>query len=403
LTLTVLGGLLVELYGRDPSNYPKVDPIAHDDETRLAHLLDKIAQHHTDRLGLLRVVSCCRVPAPTEMLAQMLDEKEVDVRVKLAALHKWHLLTFAPDAGTADVHALIRKYFLGKLKDGVACHVQVQIARWFGEQPLPEYPQTLDDVAPLRIAVEHAIEAGDPDLATDYLHGTRVGHFNTLSGWLDGFGYLAVDAELYGHVIRQYERLIAEEGRRELRNDLASAYNNRGNALADQGKLADAVADFDRAIEIYDTLVEQEGRRELRNDLARAYNNRGNALGHQGKLAEAVADYDRAIEIRETLVEKEGRRELRNDLASAHNNRGGALYLQGKLADAVADYDRAIELYETLVEKEGRRELQNDMAGAYNNRGGALEAQGKLADAVADYERAIELYETLVEKEGRRE
>ena len=41
-------------------------------------------------------------------------------------------------------------------------------------------------------------------------------------------------------------------------------------------------------------LVEREGDHELRNNLARCYNNRGLALAAQGHLSEAIADYGRA-------------------------------------------------------------------------------------------------------------
>ena len=79
-----------------------------------------------------------------------------------------------------------------------------------------------------------------------------------------------------------------------------------------------AVGLYDRAIEIRERLVHQEGRRELANDLAMAYMNKANAVSALGDNRAAVGLYDRAIEIRERLVHQEGRRELANDLAILH-------------------------------------------------------------------------------------
>ncbi|EGV27498.1 TPR repeat-containing protein, partial [Thiorhodococcus drewsii AZ1] len=119
-------------------------------------------------------------------------------------------------------------------------------------------------------------------------------------------------------------------------NALASAYNNRGLAkqsASGHGPAA-ALADYDAAIAIRETVrqrLEPDGRWEvdLRNDLASAYVNRGLAkqsASSHGPAA-ALADYDAAIAIREAVrqrLEPEGRWEvaLRNALATAYMNRG---------------------------------------------------------------------------------
>ena len=54
--------------------------------------------------------------------------------------------------------------------------------------------------------------------------------------------------------------------------------------------------------------------------MPRPHNNLGNALKDQGKLAEAVASYQRALA-------------LKPDYAKAHSNLGIALTDQGKLAE----------------------------------------------------------------------
>ncbi len=228
----------------------------------------------------------------------------------------------------------------------------------------------------------------------------------------------AVDA--YGAAIAIMEALRDElepQGRWDpkLRNDLAGAYMNRGNALAHVPDLKAAVGDYGRAIQIMEDLrelLEPQGRWDpaLRNDLAGAYMNRGNARRGLPDLNAAVEDYGRAIRIREDLRELLEPLErwalerwdpgLRNDLASAYMNRGVALQHMPDLNAAVKDYGRAIRIREDLrkeLEPQGRwdPELRNGLAGAYMNRGNALAHVPDLQAAVGDYGRAIGIMEGL--------
>jgi len=216
-------------------------------------------------------------------------------------------------------------------------------------------------------------------------------------------------------------QLLEPEGRWEagLRNDLAMAYTSRGTAKAQatgHGPGA-AIADYDAAIVLMEDLrrlLEPEGRWEagLRNDLAGAYTNRGNAkqdaTGH-GPAA-TIADYDAAIDLREDLrrlLEPEGRWEagLRNGLANAYMNRGVAkLGASGYGAGpAIADHDSAVALREDLrqlLEPDERWEagLRNDLALAYLNLGLARERSGDPAGAVADWGAGGSLLADLVER-----
>jgi tetratricopeptide (TPR) repeat protein len=92
---------------------------------------------------------------------------------------------------------------------------------------------------------------------------------------------------------------------------------------------ADAAVAYDRAIAILYRLVES-GRLELRGPLTRALMNRGNALAEQGKPAEAVGAYDHAIVLLLRLVVEDEEAEWSNDLARALVNKSNALRQQGK-------------------------------------------------------------------------
>ena len=209
--------------------------------------------------------------------------------------------------------------------------------------------------------------------------------------------------EYFDAAVELFTRLVEQEGRSELANDLAMSLNNRGNALKDQGKLVEAMADYNKAVEIHTRLVEQEGRSDLANDLAGSLNNRSNALKDQGKFADAFADCDKAVAIYTRLVEKEDRSELANDLAGSLNNRGTALSGLGKLAEAMADFDKAVAIRTRLVEQEGRSELANDLAVSYFNRAITLMFLARLENALADAEKAVTIFSVLVHNKGRAE
>src|SRR5213594_3764540 len=138
----------------------------------------------------------------------------------------------------------------------------------------------------------------------------------------------------------------------EIKPDYADAHYNLGGALAQQGKLADAIHHYQRALQITPGDAD-------------AQTNWGGALAQQGKLAEAAEHYQQALRIKP-------------DHAAAHNNWGAALTRQGNLAEAIEHYRQAVN-------------IKPDYADAHYNLGGALAQQGKLADAIHHYQRALQI------------
>ena len=137
-----------------------------------------------------------------------------------------------------------------------------------------------------------------------------------------------------------------------IKPDYADAHYNLGGALAQQGKLADAIHHYQRALQITPGDAD-------------AQTNWGGALAQQGKLAEAAEHYQQALRIKP-------------DHAAAHNNWGAALTRQGNLAEAIEHYRQAVN-------------IKPDYADAHYNLGGALAQQGKLADAIHHYQRALQI------------
>ncbi len=137
-----------------------------------------------------------------------------------------------------------------------------------------------------------------------------------------------------------------------LQPDHAAAHGHMGNALAQEGKLAEAIEHYQTAL-------------RLQPDYADAHFNWGLALAQQGKLAEAIEHYQTALR-------------LKPDYADAHSNWGAALARQGKQAEAIPHYQQALQ-------------IKPDYADAHNNWGAALAQQGKLAEAIEHYQTALRL------------
>lgn len=133
---------------------------------------------------------------------------------------------------------------------------------------------------------------------------------------------------------------------------VASAYNNRGYAIASAGNIEGAIADYTEAIRIDPAYAE-------------AYSNRGNAYGARGDFEKAIADYNEAIR-------------LQPQYAAAYTNRGHAYAAQ-------RDFDRAIADYDTSLGIDPRNQI------TYNNRGFILFLKGDLDGAIADYTSAISI------------
>lgn len=98
----------------------------------------------------------------------------------------------------------------------------------------------------------------------------------------------------------------------------ARQHNNRGMALANEGRYEDAISEFTEAI-------------ELDPAYALGYNNRGWAYSEKGQYDLATADLSKAIE-------------LNPELAVAYSNRGSAYNNKGQLELAIADLNKVLEL-----------------------------------------------------------
>jgi tetratricopeptide (TPR) repeat protein len=177
-----------------------------------------------------------------------------------------------------------------------------------------------------------------------------------------------------------YERFL------QLDDNLVEVHNNLGLALAGLGDIQRALAHYDRAL-------------ELSPALSSVYDNRGLALQLQGALADAVASHRRAVALdpsslqaqlnlanaltrshlpREAIAPLRRALELQPDLPAALFSLGRAQHEMGALDDAIASYRKTIS-------------LAPDLADAHFNLGNALREAGEISEAGASYQRAVDL------------
>ena len=92
------------------------------------------------------------------------------------------------------------------------------------------------------------------------------------------------------------------------------AQNNLGLALAERGRIDEAIEHYRKALDIEP-------------DYAEAHNNLGIALADRGRIDEAMEHYRKALEIDP-------------DYAEAHNNLGVALADRGRIDEAMRAFPR---------------------------------------------------------------
>jgi predicted TPR repeat methyltransferase len=184
---------------------------------------------------------------------------------------------------------------------------------------------------------------------------------------------------------RPAEALVSFDQALAIKPDYAEALNNRGSALQDLNRPAEALASFEKALAINPR------------DPA-ALNNRGNVLTTLARYRDAVSDFDKAIA-------------LQPDSACAFSNKANCLYLWGQHEEALASYDKVLALEpesadaclgrgnifnyrlrrpaDALAAYDKALTIKPDLAEAWLGRGEALESLQRPQEAIAAYRQAL--------------
>ncbi len=176
------------------------------------------------------------------------------------------------------------------------------------------------------------------------------------------------------------------------------AENNLGLLLAGDGKVSQAIVQFDRAIAEY----HQQARvPQADPEYCRLLCNLANALVQAGDLDEAAIYFTRALQVNPqyvaagdldhlgnalfrkgmvdaAIVQYQIALQLKPDFAQAENDLGNALFKRGDLDGAFAQYQKALQ-------------TQPDFAEACYNLGNVLMQKGNVTQAIAYYQQALQL------------
>ena len=199
--------------------------------------------------------------------------------------------------------------------------------------------------------------------------GLAVPESNVRDSWV-------IQRRLLPHVIRwsRFWGQVSRVQRPENENSYLAGLHNLGILYADQGRLAEAEAMYERALAGKEKALGAEHPSTLS-----TVGNLGILYTNQGRLAEAEAMYERALAGKEKALGAEHASTL-----DTVNNLGLLYWNQGRLVEAEAMYDRALAGSEKVLGAEHASTLST-----VNNLGTLYADRGRLAEAEAMYERAL--------------
>jgi tetratricopeptide (TPR) repeat protein len=177
------------------------------------------------------------------------------------------------------------------------------------------------------------------DSTTLFEHALRVTDGNYVA--YNQLGLALADEGRVQEAIDQYRMALS------IRPDFPSARYNIGNALAHEGRDQEAIWQYRQALRI-----------NPRDDMAQ--NNWGMVLGNEGRLDDAIVHFTEALRINPGLT-------------LARNNLGLALARQGHFDAAISQFNEALRL-----------EPRN--TDAHDNLGSVYARMGRLDDAIREYE-----------------
>ncbi len=201
--------------------------------------------------------------------------------------------------------------------------------------------------------------------------------------------WLGEARRLLGHEAPNYEaaRFCAQKAIDAAQSDVewASAKEVEGVALADLGKIDDAITAFAMIAEKFATSPETKGRFWY----ARALLNKGITLGTLGRSTEAIAVYDELIARLGTAPEPA----LREQVAKALVNKGVRLGVLDRSTEEIAVYDELIARFGAAPEPA----LRERVAKALLNKGVTLGELDRSTEAIAVCDELIARFGTAPE------
>ena len=174
-------------------------------------------------------------------------------------------------------------------------------------------------------------------------------------------------------------QLIEQKGGES--TEVATAYNNLGEAWREKGEYDKAITYYEKAL-----AIDLKNFGEDHPDTAIDYNNLGAAWWKKGDQDEAISYYEKALAIDLKIFG-----ESHPQIAFYYNNLGTAWRAKG-------EYDKAIEYHnKALVIRLDKLGEQHPLtAASYNNLGFAWESKGNFGEAISYYEKSLEILQKML-------
>jgi tetratricopeptide (TPR) repeat protein len=181
--------------------------------------------------------------------------------------------------------------------------------------------------------------------------------------------------------------------------DNSIAHNNLGDAFFREGRMNEAVSQYQQ------TLAINPNNAEANYDL-------GNVFFQQGRTDEAIAQFQKTLAINPTDAD------VHYNYADVHNNLGNAFLRQGRMDEAVAQFQEALKINpqdaqihynlgtafrrqggvnEAIMQFQEALAIKPQFAEARYNLGNAFLQQGHVEEAIAHFQKALEIKPDYVE------
>ena len=180
-----------------------------------------------------------------------------------------------------------------------------------------------------------------------------------------------------------------------VRRLMAGALGNKGAALGDLDRHAEAVECYDAAIEIYRQLAERDRSAGLVRDYAVSAMNKGWALINLGSEEEGFRCHEEALELRRQLAAS-GYDEAVPDVARSLYNVGEGYFKAERFAKALAAFDAAVDILRALIAA-GQKQHEEDLVYVLAARADTLQMLGRLREALCASDEAIPMFLKLAQ------
>ena len=169
----------------------------------------------------------------------------------------------------------------------------------------------------------------------------------------------------------------------------ADSHAQLGDILVNQGKLADAMREY----QIFKQIMLRLSQVDLENtdwqrELSASHSKIGLVLQKQDKLDKAMREIDAGRQIILGLIQSTPENIIwLRDLSHFHNQVGQVLQMQGKLDKAIREFDADKQIMEKLTQTDPNNTAWLcDLSDAHNSIGRIRQEQSRLAEAMREYE-----------------